>query len=383
MKKKLIKFDIIHPRPWLEMKQAEHPEIHAMGLEEYRAWLLSWMSNYADFYTYYLNTSGEWEAEEYFFHDPVWTRKVTRYLYGPLGGWLVEYGAKLYGRLRKRPRAWRNHVVDKYIREKQPDVLFARSQPQPSEFWKKYRKDMLLVARLSARLPRKWHPNDWDLIYTDQPDFATFFRLHGTPTILNDQGFDPRVVARLTDGNPSPGVVFCGGLGTQNFLARTEFFERIAGRAKFTWWGYWWEWGGDGRTLADFPGLEAGFRGPTSGIEMYQTYHDADICLNDYVDTANGIGFNQRMFEVMGAGGFLLTRMAPNFAAHFPEGLFATYVDEEDCLRQIDHYLARPEERAAIARRGQAFVLERYNYERIAREFGEDLTKALAERGRG
>ena len=110
---------------------------------------------------------------------------------------------------------------------------------------------------------------------------------------------------------------------------------------------------------------------------MYQTYYDADICLNDYVDTANGIGFNQRMFEVMGVGGFLLTRTAPNFAKDFPDDIFATYADEEDCLRQIDYYLAHPEERATIAERGQQFILEKYNYERIVAEFSADLLSHL------
>lgn len=379
--KTLIKFDITHPHEWLLKKQAEHPNLAELTLDEYRDWLISLASNYSDFYTHYLNSSGEWQAEEYYLLDHVFTKKVAQELYGRKLGLLLDYGAKAYLRGRRKPTSsWRRYVLNKYVRAKNPDVLFVRSQPLPSAFWKQYRKDTLVVSRLSARLPVGWHPNDWDLIYTDQPDFKTFFDIHGTRTILNDQGFDPRIISRLVPGRPSPGVVFIGGLGTQNFTARTEFFERIAGRTKFTWWGYWWEFGGDGRVLADFPGLKNGFQGSTSGLEMYQIYYDADICLNDYVDTANGIGFNQRMFEVMGAGGFLLTRMAPNFAEHFPPGIFATYEDEEDCLRQIDYYLSRPEERAKIAQKGQEFIVEKYNYERIAKEFSNDLMEELSKR---
>lgn len=377
----LIKIDIIHPSAYLKKKQAETPAIATMSLEEYRQWLLDFASNYSDFYTYWMNRSGQWRAEEYFLLDPVFTQKVAEHLFGRSKARLMQVAAKGYRRLAKKRNTWRNFVLRAYLDRYPFDVIFARSQPQPSAFWQPYREKSLLVARLSARLPRHWHPNDWDLIYTDQPDFKTFFELHGTETIINDQGFDARVAERLETGRPSPGVVFVGGLGTQNFLARTEFFERIAQRTKFTWWGYWWEYGGDGRQLRDFPGLAEGFRGVTSGMEMYQTYFDADICLNDYVDTANGIGFNQRMFEVMGAGGFLLTRMAPNFAKDFPAGIFATYTDEEDCLRQIEYFLARPEERAEIARRGQEFVLDNYSYERIAAEFSEDLLVRLDARG--
>ena len=381
---RLIKFDIIHPQAYLRDKQAGVRNLEGLSLEDYRDWLLSLASNYSDFYTHHLNETGEWEAEEYFFLDPVFNRKVAQHLYGKILGGLLDTFARAANKLKGNIRhLWVEQVAHAYIRSRNPDVLFARTQTQASSFWQRYREDTLLVARLSARLPINWHPNDWDLIYTDQPDFQTFFRLHGVNTILNDQGFDPRIVDRLVADRPSPGVVFIGGLGTQNFLARTEFFERIALRTTFTWWGYWWAYGGDGRSLSDFPGLKAGFRGPTSGLEMYQTYYDADICLNDYVDTANGIGFNQRMFEVMGAGGFLLTRMAPNFAEHFPEGIFATYEDDDDCLRQIDYYLDHPEERAAIARRGQKFVLDNYSYVRIAREFGEDLKQALREKREG
>lgn len=378
--KTLIKFDVIHPKAYLKKKQEDHPEIQRMSLEAYRQWLLDLTSNYSDFYTYYLNESGEWQAEEYFFLDEVFTRKVAEKLFGRPRARLLEYGGRVLKRLRRQRNFFRNYVARAYLDRHRPDVIFVRSQPQPSSFWQPYRRDSLLVARLSARLPRLWHPNDFDLVYTDQPDFKHFFELHGTETILNDQGFDPRIVARLEQGRPSPGVVFVGGLGTENFLARTEFFERIAQRTKFTWWGYWWSYGGDGRTLSDFPGLEKGFRGVTSGMEMYQTYYDADICLNDYVDTANGIGFNQRMFEVMGVGGFLLTRAAPNFGATFPKGIFATYTDEDDCLRQIDYYLARPEERKAIAQRARQFVHENYNYERIVAEFSADLTARLETR---
>ncbi|WP_116126757.1 glycosyltransferase [Lewinella sp. IMCC34183] len=377
--KRLIKFDIIHPNSYLLRKQAEAPEIHGMDLGEYRQWLLDLASNYSDFYTYYLNRSGAWEAEEYFFNDAVFTRKVAEHLFGKVRARLLEGIGRGVRRITKRRNDFRDYIARAYLAERRPDVIFARSQPQPSAFWQPYRHDTLLVARLSARLPFNWHPNDFDLVYTDQPDFKHFFELHGTETIINDQGFDARIVERLEQGLPSPGVVFVGGLGTQNFLARTLFFERIAGRTKFTWWGYWWDGGGDGRTLADFPGLERGFRGVTSGMEMYQTYHDATICLNDYVDTANGVGFNQRMFEVMGVGGFLLTRAAPNFSDVFPEGIFATYEDEEDCLRQIDYYLAHPGERAEIAARGQQFILEQYNYERIAAEFSSDLLARLGE----
>ena len=375
--KKLIKFDIIHPREWLTAKKAELPDLEGMSLEAYREWLISLASNYSDFYTHYLNESGNWEAEEFFLLDSDYIWKAAVSMWGRVKAGLLRRTILWSTRLTKNRSHWTEYVVRHYLQRFQPDVIFVRSQPLNSRFWQSFRPQAKIVGRLSARLPRNWHPNDFDLLYTDQPDFKHFFELHGVPTILNDQGFDERVARRLRRNPPTDTIVFIGGLGTQNFLGRTEFLERVAGRVDLDWWGYWWQSGGDGRGLPDFPALRASFRGPTSGMEMYQTYADAAICLNDYVDTANGIGFNQRMFEVMGAGGFLLTRSAPNFADTFPAGIFAIYTDYEDCQKKIDYYLRRPEEREAIARRGQEFILKNYNYHRIATEFSEDLIKLL------
>ena len=349
-------------------------------MEEYRQWVLSLFSNYADYYTYYLNQTGEWEAEEYFARDPAWTQKVAQYLFGKRGYLLHQKRVGLKNKLRPRKNAWPDYVLDAYIRHRRPDVIFARTQTQPSAFWQRYRPETLIAGRLSARLPRNWHPNDFDLLYTDFEHMRSLFVDHGVDTIVNDQGFDARILERLEAGRPSPGVVFIGGLGTHNFQRRTDFFERLAGRTTFNWWGYWWNTPEDPRTVEDFPNLKRGFHGQTSGLEMFQTYHDADICLNDYVDVASRTGFNQRMFEVMGVGGFLLSRHSPTMEGDFPQDLFATYTDEDDCLRKIDYYLARPAERAEIARRGQAYVLENYSYERISLQFGRDLAERLATR---
>ncbi len=113
---------------------------------------------------------------------------------------------------------------------------------------------------------------------------------------------------------------------------------------------------------------------------MYQLYNDSKIVLNDYVDTSKNIGFNQRMFEVMGVGAFMLTRQAKNFADDFPDNIFATFTDSEDCLEKIDHYLANPDRRNEIARNGQQHVKEHYNYADIIRAFDQELRIALSKR---
>ena len=67
---------------------------------------------------------------------------------------------------------------------------------------------------------------------------------------------------------------------------------------------------------------------------------------------------NMRVFEALGAGGFLLTdRLSPQsgMARLFQDGEhLALYESADDLIAKIEYYLDRPDEAADIARRGQA-----------------------------
>lgn len=380
MKRKLIKFDIIHPPEYLELKKKSWADLSTISRKEYTDRLIRLRSNYSDFYTYHLNQMGDWEAEEFFLLDDTYLEKTAQELFGSNYKFIKHWYSRRNTKLRFNPGKWRNYVIDQYIQKVEPDVIFVRSQPVPSRFWQKYRHNTLLVSRLSARLPFNWHPNHWDIIYTDQPDFKTFFELHGVPTIINDQGFDARIISELETRKKRYEITFVGGLGTQNFTKRTNFINSIASKTDFKWWGYWWKYGGDGRKVEEFPALHQTFNGLTSGLEMFQIYKDSKIVMNDYVDTANGIGFNQRMFEVMGCGAFMLTREAPNFKGLFPNDIFVTYKDKSDFLDKVQYFLNHDKEREEIARNAQKFVVDRYDYSKIIKSFDQDLRDGLVQK---
>lgn len=83
------------------------------------------------------------------------------------------------------------------------------------------------------------------------------------------------------------------------------------------------------------------------------------------------------MFEVMGVGAFMLTRAADNFEDQFPDDIFATFNNAEDCVSKIEHHLKHDEERKKIGRNAQNFVLNNYNYQNIIKKFDKDLRKHL------
>ena len=104
---------------------------------------------------------------------------------------------------------------------------------------------------------------------------------------------------------------------------------------------------------------------------MFQIYKKAKIVLNDYGVAAGGQGMNQRIYEVLGAEGFVLTRNSSMFNAW--EGKIATFDNIEDCLHKIEYYLSNEEERIRLAKQGHDFVLAKFNYKDIMKKLSEEL----------
>lgn len=79
--------------------------------------------------------------------------------------------------------------------------------------------------------------------------------------------------------------------------------------------------------------------------------------------------FSNRTWFTLGCGGFLLTNYAPRL-----EDLFTNhehlvwYRSTQECLELIEHYLARPEERARIAAAGHAYALAYRTSDHFARD---------------
>ena len=75
-------------------------------------------------------------------------------------------------------------------------------------------------------------------------------------------------------------------------------------------------------------------------------------------------GIPLRAFDIMGAGGFLLTNYQPDFLLHFVPGEdFVYYESDEDLLSKIDYYLTHEEERKAIAASGHDKVAAYHTWE--------------------
>ncbi len=244
-----------------------------------------------------------------------------------------------------------------------PDVIMVREViGLPSEFWRSYDDKALIVSRLAAPVPRYWSMTDFNLILTSTDAYKTFFELNGVETFINPNGFDERILNEIGECEKENDVTFVGGLGNRYWAKRTECVNYFAGKIDFKWWGYC------GNKYPEGHPIKKSNQGITSGLDMLRIYKKSRIVFNDYGEIAENTGVNQRMFEVLGIGTFLLTREATNFRKNFPENIFVTFRDEKDCLDKINYFLKNEKEREEIASAGQKYILENYRYENLMKD---------------
>lgn len=75
-------------------------------------------------------------------------------------------------------------------------------------------------------------------------------------------------------------------------------------------------------------------------------------------------GMSLRIFDIMGAGGFLLSNCQPELLEYFEEGKdFVAYRNEEDLIEKVSYYLEHDNERREIAANGKRKVNKRFTYE--------------------
>lgn len=368
---KFIKFDTLYPSQYLEKKIKENRlAIKQMDFDALTKWLIGLRLNFSDYYSYNLRLQG-WKTKEFFIlGEGCYLRKCGKKYFG----WRFPFVYCFFKLLSfYSKRTYQEAMIDRIVSVEKPDVIFIREQSGiNSMFWDRYRNRALVVSRMECGVPKYWSPACFDLIYTNINTYRDFFKSNKFVTYSNYSGFDERI-ADETGSIDGLGydVVFVGGLGSATFFEKTSFLEGLLsinnGRFSFAWWGY--QEGADFKSI--FPLLGETYQGLSGGLEMFTIYKNAKIVLNDYGIAAGGQGMNQRIYEVLGVGGFLLTRNSTMFNDW--EGSVVTYTDADDCIQKIDYYLLNEEKRQMMAKKGQTFVLKHFNYKDIMKKLGEEL----------
>ncbi|MGQ9756316.1 MAG: CgeB family protein, partial [Desulfotomaculales bacterium] len=90
---------------------------------------------------------------------------------------------------------------------------------------------------------------------------------------------------------------------------------------------------------------------------------------------------NQRVFDVLAAGGFVLTNYQRDLEKFFEVGReIVCYRTPNELLKLVRHFLSHPEERKEVANAGRARVLRDHTYKERAEELLEVMESILASR---
>ncbi len=178
-------------------------------------------------------------------------------------------------------------------------------------------------------------------------------------------------------------VVFLGSGGRGNKQpATTRRYLEPAKRFDFALWGSWWDHAYWEPAYADDPGANEWhrfWRGPLPIDDIARLYGSAKIVLGYHEDSQREWGmWNNRVYEALGAGAFLICDDARGLREEFEGGLVITAGGAETA-ELVAHYLARPDERRRIAEVGRRIVRERYTYGRWARAVRELYERILQE----
>lgn len=109
--------------------------------------------------------------------------------------------------------------------------------------------------------------------------------------------------------------------------------------------------------------------------EMPYAFRYGKINLNMTLRTIQN-GIPLRCFDIMGAGGFLLTNYQMDFEGLFENGVdYVYYESKEDMLDKIAYYLEHEEKRVQIAQNGHAKVKAEHSYQIRLKQMLEMLGK--------
>lgn len=110
------------------------------------------------------------------------------------------------------------------------------------------------------------------------------------------------------------------------------------------------------------------------GADLNKFLSQSRIVVGHSIDSPHY--WSNRIYEVLGRGGFLLHPHTEGLEEEFKEGVHYVGYDRDnpnDLFAKIDHYLKATDEQEAIRERGHALVKEFYTYETRCRELIEKI----------
>lgn len=244
------------------------------------------------------------------------------------------------------------------IKSAKPDVLYCQDLSFfPGEVLRELKQHVrLVVGQIACPLPPESFLKGYDLILTSFPHFVDRLRALGVRSEYFRIAFDPRVLSRLGPVEQDIDFSFVGGISRHHDGA-TPLLEYLVEQTNMRVFGY----GAD--SLPTSSPIRRQHGGEVWGLNMYRALARSRITLNRHINVAENFANNMRLFEATGVGAMLLTDRKDNLQDLFDIGSeVVAYSSREEAVEIVRHYLSHPEERARIARAGQARTLRDHTY---------------------
>jgi hypothetical protein len=346
---------------FLAAQYAKDPGSKSLPYQQQREELLDKCFGTSDFYSRHLNQLG-WDAQDL----------IVNCL--PLQeAWAKENGARysklalhLPHRFFRLPLIGRSlaalpglvEIAVAQIRKSRPDILYCQDLSFfPPKVLRSLREYVgLIVGQIACPLPPADFLKGYDVILTSFPHFVPRLRGMGIASDYFRIGFDTRVLEKLEAVKKDTAASFVGGISKHHGKA-VPTLEYLAKNTPIQFFGY----GADGLDK-DSPIL-ARHHGEVWGLDMYRALARSRITLNRHINVAENNANNMRLYEATGVGTLLLTDRKDNLGELFKVGdEVIMYSSQEEAAELLHHYIAHPDEAAAIAEAGQKRTLSEHTY---------------------
>lgn len=195
----------------------------------------------------------------------------------------------------------------------------------------------------------------FDTVFCAQKQAVIDFESRGVKAEWLPHAFEPHAYHDISTGVPIPfnfankdyDIAFVGNVNSEN---RVEFLDRM---------------------FKEFPNF---FFGQRRFQEAAKIYCKSKVVLN----VAMKEDLNMRCFEVMGAGGFLITDYIPYIEELFEDGKhLVLYKSLEEAVDKTRYYLSHDSEREKIARAGFEEVMKNHTIDKRVERILEVGTKIV------
>ncbi|WP_247874362.1 methyltransferase domain-containing protein [Azospirillum sp. TSH58] len=287
-----------------------------------------------------------------------------------------------------------HEVVRRQVDALAPDILYCSDAATfDSAFIRSLRRrPRLVVGWHAAKIPVGTDWSEFDLILSGLAgvrDAAKRLGVRAAEPYM--PGFPEWIASTVADVPETCDLVFPGSYTRAYHAPRNLLVNRIAEAAEERGFSCALHLGGD---LDDLPpSARRRLQPQVFGLAMQRVLKSGRIVFDargDYssltgdgrvMNLAGNETSNMRLFEATGGGAFLLTEHHDNLASFFQPGRdIETFTDVNDLIEKIEHYLANPEARRAIARNGQRRCLEEHGMAQRIHEFDAILRRHLSSR---